>query len=97
VLTREAYARLGPYRTDFRIAADFDFVVRAFAKHRLSYTYLRDVFVKMQAGGVSTSGAASRKIIDAEMLRACREHGVATNRAMMQSRYLLKVLELIRR
>jgi glycosyltransferase involved in cell wall biosynthesis len=97
VLTREAYARVGEYRTDFRIAADFDFIVRAFAKHGLSYTYLRDVFVKMQTGGVSTAGAASRKIIDAEMRRACREHGVPTNKAMMQSRYLLKVLELIRR
>lgn len=97
VLTREAYARVGQYRTDFRIAADFDFIVRAFAKHGLSYTYLRDVFVKMQTGGVSTAGGASRRTIDAEMLRACREHGVATNRAKMQSRYLLKMLELIRR
>ncbi len=97
VLTREAYARVGQYRTDFRIAADFDFIVRAFATHGLSYTYLRDVFVKMQTGGVSTAGGATRRIIDAEMLRACREHGVPTSKAMMQSRYLLKVLELIRR
>lgn len=97
VLTREAYDRVGKYRTDFKIAADFDFIVRAFAKHGLSYTYLRDVFVKMQVGGVSTAGGASRKIIDSEMLLACREHGVRTNKAMMQSRYLVKVLELVRR
>ncbi|MCW3845615.1 glycosyltransferase [Sphingomonas sp. LB-2] len=97
VLTKAAYERVGNYRTDFKIAADFDFIVRAFAKHGLSYTYLRDVFVKMQVGGVSTAGGASRGIIDAEMLRACREHGIRTNRAMMQSRYLLKVLELVRR
>ena len=97
VLTKSAYERVGQYRTDFKIAADFDFIVRAFGGHGISYTYLRDVFVKMQVGGVSTSGASSRRIIDAEMLRACREHGVRTNKAMMQSRYLLKMLELVRR
>jgi len=97
VLTRAAYGRVGQYRTDFTIASDFEFIVRAFREHGLSYAYLRDVFVKMQVGGVSTSGAAARKVIDREMLRACRENGVPTNKAMMQSRYLLKILELIRR
>jgi len=97
VLTREAYARVGRYRTDYRIAADFEFIVRAFREHGLSYTYLRDVFVKMQVGGVSTGSEGVRGTINREMLRACRENGVPSNRLMMNSRYLLKVLELVRR
>ncbi|MDF7775431.1 glycosyltransferase family 2 protein [Sphingomonas sp. AOB5] len=97
VLTREAYDRVGPYRTDYRIAADFEFIVRAFREHGLSYSYLRDVFVKMQVGGVSTSGASARKTINREMLRACKENGIASNPLMMNSRYLMKALELVRR
>ncbi len=97
VLTREAYDRVGPYRTDYRIAADFEFIVRAFLKHGLSYSYLRDVFVKMQVGGVSTAGGSARQTINREMLRACRENGVPSNALMINSRYLMKVLELIRR
>jgi glycosyltransferase involved in cell wall biosynthesis len=97
VLTKQAYEKVGEYRTDYRIAADFEFIVRAFREHGLSYSYLRDVFVKMQVGGVSTSGASARKTINREMLRACRENGVATNSLMMNSRYLVKALELVRR
>jgi glycosyltransferase involved in cell wall biosynthesis len=97
VLTREAYDRVGQYRTDYKIAADFEFIVRAFREHGLSYTYLRDVFVKMQHGGVSTGSEGVRATINREMLRACVENGVPSNKLMMNSRYLLKVLELIRR
>jgi glycosyltransferase involved in cell wall biosynthesis len=97
VLTAEAYDRVGWYRTDYRIAADFEFIVRAFLQEQLSYSYLREVFVKMQVGGVSTSGAASRETINREMLRACRENGFTTNKLMMNSRYLVKALELVRR
>jgi hypothetical protein len=97
VLTREAYDRVGQYRTDYKIAADFEFIVRAFREHGLSYTYLRDVFVKMQHGGVSTGSEGVRATINREMLRACVENGVPSNTLMMNSRYLLKVLELIRR
>ncbi|MEZ0243655.1 MAG: hypothetical protein ACAH11_09790, partial [Sphingomonas sp.] len=97
VLTREAYDRVGQYRTDYKIAADFEFIVRAFREHGLSYTYLRDVFVKMQVGGVSTGSEGVRATINREMLRACVDNGVPSNKLMMNSRYLLKVLELIRR
>ena len=97
VLRREAYERVGLYRTDYKITADFEFIVRAFNEHRLSYSYMRDVFVKMQVGGVSTSGAAARKTINREMLRACRENGIRSNPLMMNSRYLVKALELVRR
>ncbi|NML06256.1 glycosyltransferase family 2 protein [Sphingomonas sp. G-3-2-10] len=98
VLTAEAYDRIGWYSTDYKIAADFEFIVRAFlGDRRLSYSYMRDVFVKMQVGGVSTSGASSRETINREMLRACRENGFTTNKLMMNSRYLMKALELIRR
>jgi glycosyltransferase involved in cell wall biosynthesis len=97
VLTKAAYQRVGGYRTDYKIAADFEFIVRAFREHRLSYIYLRDVFVKMQVGGVSTGSEGVRGTINREMLRACLDNGVPSNRLMMNSRYLLKVLELVRR
>jgi len=97
VLTREAYAKVGGYRTDYRIAADFEFIVRAFRQHKLRYSYLRDVMVKMQMGGVSTADWEARRTISREMLRACRENGIRTNAAMINSRFLRKALELLRR
>ena len=72
-------------------------VVRAFREHGISYSYLRDVLVKMQVGGVSTADWEARRTISREMLRACRENGVRTHPAMINSRFLVKALELLRR
>lgn len=97
VLRREAYERVGLYRTDYKITADFEFIVRAFVEHRLSYSYMRDVFVKMQVGGVSTAGAEARRRINQEFLRACLENGIYSNPAMIRAKNILKLTELIRR
>lgn len=95
-MTREAYLRVGTYRTDFRIAADYEFVVRAFVKHRLSFVHLPRVLVRMQAGGVSNRDLAAKSVINREVLRACRENGVYSNAWMIASKYPLKLLEYFR-
>jgi glycosyltransferase involved in cell wall biosynthesis len=96
VMRRAAYERLGPYRTDYRIAADFEFVARAFGKNRTTYAYLPEVFVKMALGGVSTRGAKARSIINRESVRACRENGIYTNLPMICAKYAFKLMELFR-
>jgi glycosyltransferase involved in cell wall biosynthesis len=92
-LTRQAYAKVGFYRTDYKIAADFEFVVRAFAKERLSFAHVPELFVKMRLGGISTSGLRATLTINAECVRACRENGIYTNLAMIMSKYPLKLME----
>jgi glycosyltransferase involved in cell wall biosynthesis len=95
-LTRAAYQTVGNYRTDYRIASDFEFVVRAFAKHHLSFAFLPRILVEMRTGGVSTSGVAANLLINREVLRACRENGVYSNMLMIASKYPLKLLEYLR-
>lgn len=95
-LTRAAYDRVGTYRTDFRIAADFDFVVRAFTVCKLTYAHLPRVLVHMRPGGASTDGWRARLRINREVVRACRDNGVYTNLAMVMTKYPLKALELVR-
>lgn len=95
-LTRNAYNRVGPYRTDLTIAADFDFVVRAFVRQRLRYAHLPRVLVHMRPGGASTDGWRARLTINREVVRACRDNGLYTNLPMVMSKYPLKLLELLR-
>jgi glycosyltransferase involved in cell wall biosynthesis len=95
-LTREAYRRVGLYRTDFRIAADYEFAVRAFAKHRLSFVHLPRILVHMQAGGVSNRDFAAKLLINREVLRACSENGIYSNALMIASKYPRKLLEYFR-
>lgn len=96
IMRKAAYDRIGPYRTDYRIAADFEFVVRAFAQGRTSYLHVPEIVMKMAVGGVSTDGARARRIINRDSLRACRENGIYSNLPMIASKYLLKLLELRR-
>lgn len=95
-LTRAAYDRVGRYRTDYRIAADFEFVARAFHRHQLRYVHLPVMMVTMRLGGVSTAGLKSKWIINQESLRACRDNGIYSNPLMMMSKYPAKLLELVR-
>jgi glycosyltransferase involved in cell wall biosynthesis len=97
ILTAEAYRTVGKYRTDFRIASDFDFILRAFLLHKVSYVYVPQVFVAMATGGVSNRGLASARTVTREMLQSCREHGVATTRLKLWSRIPAKLFELTRR
>lgn len=96
-MRRELYARLGGFKTDYRIAGDYEFVARAFVSCNLKYRYLPRVLVLMQAGGVSTAGWRSTLLLNREVLRACRENGISTNLFKILSKYPAKLLELLRK
>jgi len=90
---RTHYEQFGYYKLDYRIAADFELLVRFLYKHKLSYHYLGFDFMKMRLGGLSTGSLKSTWIINQEDLRACRENGLKTNYLRLYSRYFRKVLE----
>lgn len=94
---REVFQKVGPFRTDYRIAGDFEFVARAFGNQSLRYRYLPEVLVKMRIGGVSTGGWRNTLLLNREVLKACRENGIYTNPLMILSKYPLKLLEFLRR
>lgn len=92
-LRREAYLIIGEYKLKYVIAADFDFVCRAFAVKHIRYSYIPSVLVRMQTGGLSTSGLKSTLILNKEVMRSCRENKINTNWLKLLSKYPLKILE----
>lgn len=52
-MTRKVFESLGLYRTDYRIAADYDYMVRLFSLWNLNVGYLDRVTVDMRTGGAS--------------------------------------------
>jgi len=95
LLRREIYQRIGPFNTTYRIAGDFDFIIRAFGNGQLRYEYVPEVWVKMRAGGISTGGLRNTILLNREVLRACRENGVKTSIFKILSKYPAKLLELL--
>jgi glycosyltransferase involved in cell wall biosynthesis len=94
---RHCYEEFGLFKTDYRIAADFELLARFLAKNRISYHYLPEVLVKMRSGGVSTKSWRSNVILNREIVRACRENGIATSYVKVYSKYFAKVSQLLRR
>lgn len=94
---KSAYERVGKYRLDMRIAADYDMFVRWLLVAGLKWKYLDRVIVRMRAGGVSTSGFKSSIRLNREIVRACKDNGTYTNLLFVLSKIPFKLLELIRR
>jgi glycosyltransferase involved in cell wall biosynthesis len=94
---RACYERYGLFKTDYRIAADYELLVRFLAKHNVSYSYIPKVLVKMRTGGVSTRSLVSNYILNREIVRACRENGVETNIFIVLSKYFTKILQLFQK
>ena len=96
-MKRHIFDQFGYFRTDYKIAGDFEFIARIFSKANLRYLYIQEVFVRMRVGGVSTSGFRSKILLNKEVLRACRENNIRTNIFKILSKYPAKFLELIRK
>lgn len=96
-LRRSVVQRVGSFKTDYQIAGDFEYIVRAFYGHDLRYRHLPEVLVNMQAGGASNNGWRSKTLLNLEVLRACRENGLQTNIFKILSKYPVKLLELLQK
>lgn len=93
---RALFERYGVFRTDYRIAGDFEFIARVFKHPELRHRHLPESLVCMQLGGVSTSGWRATLQLNREMMRACWENSIPTNWVKMLLRYPVKVLEFFR-
>ncbi len=94
---RACYEQFGLFKTDYRIAADFELLARFLGKHHVSYRYIPRVMIKMRTGGLSTRSWRSNVILNREIVRACSENGIRTNAVMVYSKYLTKVFQLLQR
>lgn len=93
---RALFERYGVFRTDYRIAGDFEFITRVFKHPELRHRHLPESLVRMQLGGISTSGWRATLQLNREMMRACRENAIPTNWVKILLRYPVKALEFFR-
>lgn len=90
---REVYEKNGLYSLDYKIASDYDMMVRLFYKQNISYTYIKKDFVTMRTGGMSTKNIKHRLLITKEDVKACRRNGMYTNIFFISLKYFYKIFE----
>lgn len=92
---KKYFEEFGYYKTDYKIAADYELLVRFLYVHKLQAKYLPLDFMKMRTGGVSTASVRSNILLNKEIVRACRENGLWTCFPLLLMKYAVKVFELI--
>lgn len=90
---KSVYGNLGLYDTEFKIAADYELLIRFLKVNKITFQYLPMIFVKMKLGGVSTSGFSSLITINKEIYLACKRHGINTNYLKLLLKYFIKIFE----
>jgi glycosyltransferase involved in cell wall biosynthesis len=94
-LRQEIYQRFGHFKTNYRIAGDYDLIARIFKDETVRYRYLPKVLVRMRLGGASTRSWHSMLRHNSEVIRACRENGIYTTWFMILAKYPVKLLGLV--
>lgn len=74
-LRREVFETFGVYDTSYRIAADYDAMLRYLIKGRINLAYIPEVLVKMRIGGESNRSISKIILKSREDYRAIRSNG----------------------
>lgn len=90
---KELFDKLGYYKTDYKISADFELLLRFMYKNKIKSKYLEFPMVLMRPGGVSNRNIKSNWILNKEIMYACRENDLKTNYFYIYSKYFRKIFE----
>ena len=75
-LKKEVYDTYGLYKTDYRISADYEFMIRILKDNKVKLSYIPEVLIKMAHGGTSTNSLGAYLEGMKEGHRALKENGV---------------------
>lgn len=91
---REIYTKYGLFDLDFKIAADFEQLLRLIYIHRIKTRYIPMLFVTMRRGGISSSGFSSHKRIIRDHMLAYKKNGIYSNYFLEGIRYVNKLIDI---
>jgi len=83
-LRREVFEKFGLYDTSYRIAADYDAMLRYMGKGSIRMAYLPRVMVKMRVGGESNRSLKHIILKSQEDYRALRSNGMGGAGALLR-------------
>jgi glycosyltransferase involved in cell wall biosynthesis len=79
---RSVYEQLGMFYTDFRIAADYDFMLRFLGRGGVKVEYIPEVLVKMRLGGTSNRSFGNLLRKSMEDYRALKSNNIGGLRTL---------------
>ena len=76
---KEIFQKYGYYKTNFKIAGDFEHILRIIKVKKLDYEILNLIITRMRTGGLSGKNFNSFLIINNEILKSYKIHKIESN------------------
>jgi hypothetical protein len=96
-LRKEVYEKHGHFNTTFRIAGDYDFMLRVMTDPEMRLRYLPVTITRMRLGGASTGSLKGIIQKMKEDLTALRNNGFKYPLAILAAKNLRKLPQLLKR
>ena len=94
-IKREYYKKYGVFNLDFKIAADYEIMLRFLKKYQLKSSYINKTFVKMRVGGESNRSIRNIVKANLESYRAWEINGLNINPIIFLLKPLSKILQFL--
>lgn len=94
---RHVYEEYGAFDLEFRLAADFELMLRFLARHGVRAAYIPKVFIKMRLGGVTNQSWRNIVKQNVEILRAGRKNHVPISPLHFSTKVLARISQFVRR
>lgn len=96
-LRKEVYDKYGLFDVDFKLAADFELMLRLFEKHRIQTRYLNLTTIRMRLGGATSKNFSNIKKGNVECIKAFKKNEIPVSRLYPFYRLLPKLLQFFRK
>jgi len=96
-LRKEVYEKHGLFDTSFRIAGDYDFMLRVMLDKEIKLVLLPEVITRMRVGGASTGSVKELIRKSREDIRALRNNGFKVPLAVLAIKNISKLPQLLKR
>jgi glycosyltransferase involved in cell wall biosynthesis len=93
---REIYERFNGYNPEFRIAGDYELMLRFLEIHKISTHYIPEVLVKMRVGGVSNRSLGDMLVKTREDYRAWKVNRRSVPLCTILLKHLVKIPQFLR-
>ena len=94
-INKSLFDEFGLYSLKYKIAGDFDLLIRFFYGRKIKWSYLDRISIKMSSGGVSNSGLQSKKLVYSEINRSLKSNNVWSLPVFQLARYVIRLMEVI--
>lgn len=94
-VTSKVYKQAGVFETNYKLAADYELMLRIFKKHNFNSKYIDKVLVKMRLGGATNQSISNIIKQNKEILAAWKNNKLKTPLLIMPLRFLKRLIQFI--